>query len=115
VFGYGDAGYFGSAGNIQLHEPIVGMASTPDCQGYWLVAADGGVFSYGDAGYFGSAGGNQPQPMVGISSTADGRGYWLVAANGEVFSYGDAESFGPGTSLHLNQPVVGTASTSSVT
>ena len=34
---------------MHLNAPIVGMASTPTGQGYWLVAADGGVFSYGDA------------------------------------------------------------------
>ena len=30
-----------------LIAPVVGMASTPDAKGYWLVAADGGVFSFG--------------------------------------------------------------------
>jgi hypothetical protein len=34
--------------------PIVGIASTPSGNGYWLVASDGGIFSYGDAHYFGS-------------------------------------------------------------
>ena len=29
--------------------------STPDGNGYWLVATDGGVFSFGDARYYGSA------------------------------------------------------------
>jgi hypothetical protein len=28
---------------------MVGIASSPSGDGYWLVAADGGVFSYGDA------------------------------------------------------------------
>ena len=35
--------------------PVVGMASTPDGQGYWLVAADGGIFTFGDAPFDGSA------------------------------------------------------------
>ncbi|HXQ90445.1 MAG TPA: SpoIID/LytB domain-containing protein, partial [Acidimicrobiales bacterium] len=48
VFSYGDAGFHGSAGNIHLTKPVVGMAATPDGGGYWLVASDGGVFSYGD-------------------------------------------------------------------
>ena len=39
----------GSPGGSGLVAPAVGMASTPDGQGYWLVAADGGVFSFGDA------------------------------------------------------------------
>ena len=33
----------------RLNKPIVGMAATPDGQGYWLVAADGGIFTFGDA------------------------------------------------------------------
>ena len=36
-------------GRSRLNKPIVGMASTPDGRGYWLVASDGGIFSYGDA------------------------------------------------------------------
>ena len=45
VFTYGDAGFFGSAGNVPLSKPIVGMAATPTGKGYWLVASDGGVFT----------------------------------------------------------------------
>ena len=35
---------------MRLNKPVVGMASTPDGAGYWLVAADGGIFAFGDAG-----------------------------------------------------------------
>jgi len=56
VFSYGDASFHGSAGDIRLNQPIVGMAATPDGGGYWLVASDGGVFSYGDASFQGSTG-----------------------------------------------------------
>ena len=52
---YGDATYYGSANNIDLNKPIVGITSTPDSKGYWLVASDGGVFAYGDANFYGSA------------------------------------------------------------
>jgi hypothetical protein len=40
---------FGSPALSGLHlaRPIVGMASTPDGGGYWLVAADGGIFTFG--------------------------------------------------------------------
>ena len=55
---------FGSAANIMLSKPIVGMAATPSGNGYWLVAGDGGVFAYGDA------------PFLGWSG-APGRGYGL--------------------------------------
>jgi hypothetical protein len=40
-----------------LNKPIVGLASTSNGQGYWLVASDGGIFAYGDAGVEGSHGG----------------------------------------------------------
>jgi hypothetical protein len=31
------------------------MASTSNGDGYWLVAADGGVFTFGNAHFYGSA------------------------------------------------------------
>ena len=36
-------------GRAPLNAPIVGIAATPDGDGYYLVAADGGVFTFGDA------------------------------------------------------------------
>jgi hypothetical protein len=33
------------------------MAATPDGNGYWLVASDGGIFTFGDAPFLGSTGG----------------------------------------------------------
>ena len=45
-----------------LNRPIVGMASTPDGKGYWLVASDGGIFAFGDAAFYGSTGGHASQP-----------------------------------------------------
>ena len=48
--------------------PIVGMASTPTGNGYWLVASDGGIFSFGDAAFHGSTGAiplNQPDRRHG--------------------------------------------------
>ena len=97
---------------VHLNQPVVGMASTPDGHGYWLVAADGGVFRFGDAGFFGSLGAvHLNQPVVGMASTPDGHGYWLVAADGGVFRFGDAGFFGSLGAVHLNQPVVGMAST----
>jgi hypothetical protein len=43
----GRAGPGGGGGH--LNAPVVGMARTPDDDGYWEVAADGGIFSFGDA------------------------------------------------------------------
>ena len=45
VFTYGTAPFEGSMGGQHLNAPIVGVATTPDGQGYWLVASDGGVFA----------------------------------------------------------------------
>ena len=70
-----------------------GRRYAPLADGYWLVAADGGVFSFGAAAFHGSMGGQAPQrPVVGMAATPDGGGYWLVAADGGVFSFGDAAS-----------------------
>jgi hypothetical protein len=44
-------------GGTHLNEPIVGLAPTPDGQGYWLVGADGGIFALGDAPFIGSLAG----------------------------------------------------------
>lgn len=62
VFAFGDAGFFGSTGNLHLAKPIVGMSATPSGKGYWLVASDGGVFAFGDARFLGSTG-DLPLPM----------------------------------------------------
>ena len=49
------------------------MAATPDGQGYWEVASDGGIFAFGDARFFGSMGGTPlNQPVVGMAATPDG-------------------------------------------
>ena len=88
------------------------MAATPDGQGYWLVASDGGVFSYGDASFYGSTGAiHLNQPIVGMTATPDGKGYWLVASDGGIFTFGDAKFYGSTGAIHLNQPVVGMSAT----
>jgi hypothetical protein len=90
--------------------PVVTMAGTPDGNGYWLVASDGGVFSFGDAAFHGSTGGQRLNaPIVGMAATADGGGYWLVASDGGVFSFGDAAFHGSTGALKLSQPIVGMA------
>ena len=71
------------------------MAATPDGDGYWLVASDGGIFNYGDAGFYGSTGG-QPlnAPIVGMAATptAGATGLWRATAG--IFNYGDASFYG---------------------
>jgi SpoIID/LytB domain protein len=107
VFSFGDAGFHGSAGNIRLTKPVVGMAPTPDGGGYWLVASDGGVFSYGDAGFHGSAGALRlAQPVTAMASTPNGAGYWLVASDGGVFCFGNAAFEGSLPGVGVRSPGV---------
>jgi hypothetical protein len=111
--GFGDAGSFGPSNGIQLNQPDVGMATTPDGQGYWVVASDGGIFSFGDAHFFGSTGAiHLNKPVVGMAATPDGGGYWLVASDGGIFSFGDALFYGSTGAIHLNKPILGMAATS---
>jgi hypothetical protein len=112
VFGFGDAGFYGSAGGLRLSAPVVGTTDTASDRGYWLVASDGGVFSYGDAAFHGSMGGRHlDRPIVGMAATPDGGGYWLVASDGGIFAYGDAAFHGSMGGRHLDRPIVGMAAT----
>ena len=57
---------------IRLNSPIVGMAAHPSGQGYWFVAADGGIFTFGDAKFHGSMGGKPlNKPIVAMAATQD--------------------------------------------
>ena len=88
---------FDVTGTAPVASRFVGMASTPDGNGYWLAQAGGGVYGYGDAGFFGSLPGlgvAPAAPVTAIASTPDGRGYWLAGADGGVFAFGDAGFFG---------------------
>ena len=83
------------------------MAATPDGDGYWLVASDGGVFTFGDAPFRGSMGGRVlNRPVVGMAADPATDGYWLVGSDGGVFSFG-APFFGSTGSLELARPIVG--------
>jgi hypothetical protein len=110
VFAICGASFFGSMGTSRLRAPIVGMAATPDGNGYWEVGADGGVFAFGDAGFYGSMGGKHLNlPIVGMAATPDGKGYWLVASDGGVFAFGDAGFYGSIGGRRLNTPMVAIA------
>jgi hypothetical protein len=112
VFDFGDAGFWGSTGNITLNKPIVGMAVTPSTNGYWLVASDGGIFTFGDARFLGSTGNIVlNKPVVGMAAMPNGSGYWLVASDGGIFTFGNALFYGSTGNMHLNKPIVGMAST----
>jgi hypothetical protein len=86
---------------------VVGIATTPDDGGYWIVNNTGNVVACGDAPSFGSLGVAPTHPIVGIAATPDGAGYYLVASDGGIFTFGDALFRGSTGSLRLNRPVVG--------
>jgi hypothetical protein len=112
IFAFGDAGFFGSTGNIRLNRPIVGMTPTATGGGYWLTASDGGIFAFGDARFQGSTGNiTLAKPVVGMAATPSGGGYWLVASDGGIFAFGDARFLGSTGNIRLAQPIVGMAAT----
>jgi hypothetical protein len=95
-------------GRAQAFGTIIDNEKSP--QGYWFVAADGGIFAFGNAGFYGSTGSLRlRQPIVGMAATPSGKGYWLVAADGGIFAFGDGGFYGSTGSIKLNQPIVGMA------
>jgi hypothetical protein len=101
-----------TAAVLATHAPWGTASTSPDGQGYWLVASDGGIFSFGSAAFHGSTS-TLPlnRPIVGMAATPDGRGYWLVASDGGIFSGGDATFHGSTGAMVLNRPIVGMAAT----
>jgi hypothetical protein len=107
VFAFGNgAKFFGSTGDIKLAQPIVGIVPTNSNDGYWFVAADGGLFSFGDARTFTPKLGGSP--VTGLAKSPDGDGLWVARANGEVNGYGSVPSLGSLASAPAS-PIVGIA------
>jgi hypothetical protein len=89
------------------------MAASGTGNGYWLVAADGGVFTFGNSTFHGSMGGRHLNaPIVGLSGTQLGDGYWLAASDGGIFAFGDAAFHGSMGGTPLTAPVVALSPTS---
>ncbi len=114
VFAYGDASFYGSMGGTPLNKPVVGIASTPNGNGYDEVASDGGIFSFptGPSGppFLGSTGSIAlNKPVVGMAFTPAAQ-YYLVASDGGIFSFPEGPSgprfYGSTGSIKLNQPVI---------
>jgi GH25 family lysozyme M1 (1,4-beta-N-acetylmuramidase) len=109
MFSFGDAKFYGSAGNLHLTMPAVGVATTSDEKGYWIGASDGGLFAFGDAPFLGSMGGKKINgPVVGLAGTKTG--YWLAGDDGGVYGFGNA-FYGSMGGKKLNAPVSGIAAT----
>jgi len=67
-----------------LNQPVVGGAVSPTGNGYWLVAADGGIFTFGDAVFSGAASLTGSR-VVAISRSDNGNTpfYEVYRADGE--------------------------------
>jgi hypothetical protein len=78
-------------GGKPLNAPVVGIASTNDGGGYWLVASDGGIFTFGDAPFLGSLGSHPPYNSIrAIAARPNDTGYWMVDWGGQVYGFGQA-------------------------
>ncbi len=85
------------------NQTIVGMAASPDGQGYWEVSTTGRVFSFGDAQFSGDTSGVHLNGfIVGMAADPVTGGYWLVGSDGGVFSFG-APFFGSTGGIVLNR------------
>ena len=110
IAAFGDARALGSPGRAA--PDLVGVAMSPDEQGYWAVAASGTVLAFGDARIYGSVRHYAPgKPVAGIAATTTGRGYWIVSSHGGIFSFGDAHYYGSLGKTHLQTRVVAMAVT----
>jgi hypothetical protein len=85
----------------------VGIASSADGKGYFIVSSTGKVFVTGDAhSHGGIAARSLRAPIVAIAVDGAKGGYWLVGSNGEVYPFGSAPFYGDLRADHLVHPVV---------
>jgi hypothetical protein len=68
IFTFGDARFFGSAGNVAVGSPAVKILATPDGRGYGLVFANGRLLPFGDFHNFGSVAGAPAGAVVDASA-----------------------------------------------
>jgi hypothetical protein len=78
---------------------VIDSSATPTGNGYYMVAADGGLFAFGDAVYRKSVpevlpGVTLNAPVVAITVTDTNAGYRMVAADGGVFNFGNSPFHG---------------------
>src|SRR5437660_721956 len=107
VFGYGDAGDYGSKGSGRHKKQIVGILATRTGHGYSLVASDGTVASYGDASFRNTHA--YSKAIIGLALTPTGQGAWLAANDGTVATQGDAPPYASPPAGTANRTMVGIA------
>ena len=111
VFALNNAPFYGSMAGHPLNKPVVGIATTPTGDGYWLVAADGGVFAFGAAQAPPSnplPGETLNAPVVGVARVGTS-GLELTAGDGGVFALNNAPFYGSMANDKLAKPVSGIA------
>jgi ribosomal protein L24E len=107
VFAYGDAPHLGDLSGQRLNAPVLDSIATPSGQGYYMVAADGGIFAF-NADFRGSMGGTRlNKPVTGM--IAYGNGYLMVAQDGGIFNFSDRSFSGNLGSTPPPRPVVAVA------
>jgi len=96
-----------NSGSASGGKRIVGMALTPDRQGYYLVTRSGQVLTFGDARNLGSLppGPGGTAPVVGIAVDPVTGGYWIARSNGSVVGVG-APSLGSFSPTPATGPAV---------
>ncbi len=84
---------------MKLAAPMRSMTAAANGNGYWLVAADGGIFAF-NVPFKGSLPAVRAKlgmayvPTVRMRGLRSSDGYYLVTANGGVYAFGAAKSFG---------------------
>ena len=69
VFGFGDAHFYGSTGNLHLNKPVNRLVAYGN--GYLMVASDGGIFGFSNKPFLCNLGNNPPTaPIIGVTAFA---------------------------------------------
>lgn len=87
----------------------VGLATTRDEAGYWLVESNLAITAKGDAAGPSQGPAKLVKPVVGVCGNPGGTGFWAVAADGGIFCEQGAGFYGSAGNAKLAQPAVGMA------
>jgi hypothetical protein len=82
---------------------VIGAASTPNGQGYYVFNERGRVAAFGNATFYGQVGSLGPDRIItSLAPAPSGTGYWLLADDGGVFAYGSASFLGTAQPFDTN-------------
>ncbi|HZI38725.1 MAG TPA: metallophosphoesterase, partial [Acidimicrobiia bacterium] len=109
IFAFGSAGFAGAV-RSQSND-IIGMATTPSGNGYWMADDDGDVFAAGDATVFGARA-TSLDDVAAFTARPQGDGYWLATRTGRIENYGQAPAI-PGVTVKETKRITTVASTTS--